>query len=82
MGFPCGSLGKESARNVGDLGLIPGLGKSMEKGRLRTPEFWPGEFHGLYSLWSNKESDMAERLSLSLLNGIQCLSFCQKVSLW
>ena len=27
MGFPCGSAGKESARNVGDLGLIPGKGK-------------------------------------------------------
>ena len=26
--FPGGSVGKESARNVGDLGLIPGLGRS------------------------------------------------------
>ena len=24
MGFPCGSDGKESACNAGDLGLIPG----------------------------------------------------------
>jgi len=33
-GFPCGSAGKESACNVGDLGLIPGLGRSPgeEKG--------------------------------------------------
>ena len=28
LGFPCGSAGKESAFNAGDLGLIPGLGKS------------------------------------------------------
>ena len=28
MGFPCGSVGKESAYYVGDLGLIPGLGRS------------------------------------------------------
>ena len=28
MGFPCGSAGKESACNAGDLGSIPGLGKS------------------------------------------------------
>ena len=28
-GFPCGSAGKESACNVGDLGLIPGLGRSL-----------------------------------------------------
>ena len=25
-GFPCGSAGKESVCNVGELGLIPGLG--------------------------------------------------------
>ena len=27
MDFPCGSAGKESAYNVGDLGSIPGLGR-------------------------------------------------------
>ena len=32
-GFACGSAGKESACNVGDLGLIPGLGRSLEKGK-------------------------------------------------
>jgi len=26
--------------------------------RLPTPVFWPGEFHGLYSPWGHKESDM------------------------
>ena len=31
--FPCGSAGKESARNVGDLGLIPGLGRSPGEGK-------------------------------------------------
>ena len=31
-----------------------------------TPVFWPGEFHGLYSPWGSKESDMTEQLSLSL----------------
>ena len=31
--------------------------------RLPTPEFWPGEFHGLYSPWSHKELDMTEWLS-------------------
>ena len=34
MGFPCGSGGKESACNAGDLGSIPGLGRS------------PGEWKG------------------------------------
>ena len=32
MGFPCGSAGKESAYNAGDLGLIPGLGRSPDEG--------------------------------------------------
>ena len=31
LGFPCGSAGKESACNVGDLGSIPGLGRSPGK---------------------------------------------------
>ena len=31
-GFSCGSVGKESACNVGDLGLIPGLGRSPGEG--------------------------------------------------
>ena len=32
MGFPGGPAGKESACNVGDMGTIPGLGRSLEKG--------------------------------------------------
>ena len=31
--FPCGSDGKESACNAGDLGLIPGLGRSPGEGK-------------------------------------------------
>ena len=31
-GFPGGSAGKESACNAGDTGLIPGLGRFLEKG--------------------------------------------------
>ena len=33
--------------------------------RLPIPVFWPGEFHGLYSPWSCKESDTTEQLSLT-----------------
>ena len=32
----------------------------LEKGRLPTPVFWPGKFHGLYSSWGHKESDRTE----------------------
>ena len=38
----------------------------LRRERLPTPVFWPGEFHGLYSPWGHKESDMTERLSLSI----------------
>ena len=31
--FPCGSAGKESACNAGDLGSIPGLGRSPGEGK-------------------------------------------------
>ena len=60
-GFPCGSAGKESACNAGDLGSISGLGRSPGQGKgLPTPVFWPREFHGLHSLWGQKESDTTD----------------------
>ena len=33
LGFACGSAGKESACNVGALGSIPGLGRSIGEGK-------------------------------------------------
>ena len=33
LGLPCGSAGKESACNEGDLGSIPGLGRSPGEGK-------------------------------------------------
>ena len=33
MGFPDSSVGKESACNAGDLGSIPGLGRSPGEGK-------------------------------------------------
>ena len=33
LGLPCGSAGKESAWNAGDLGLIPGLRRSPGEGK-------------------------------------------------
>ena len=74
LGCPCGSTGKEPACNAGDLGSIPGSGRS------------PGEGHGNplqyssldnpygqrslagYSPWGHTESDTTERLTLSLSN--------------
>ena len=36
----------------------------LEKKRLPTPVFWPGEFHGLYNPWGRKELETTELLSL------------------
>ena len=67
MGFPGGSDSKESACNVGDLGLIPGLGRfpggehgnPLQYSCLENP-------HGQRSLavyspsWGHKELDTTE----------------------
>ena len=45
-GFPCGSAGKEPACNVGELGSIPGLGRS------------PGEEKGYPLQYSGLENSM------------------------
>ena len=42
LGFPCCSAGKESTCNVGDLGLIPGLGRSAGEGNS-----YPLQYSGL-----------------------------------
>lgn len=45
-GFPGSSDGKKPARNSGDPGLIPGLGRyPAEREWLPTPVFLPGKFH-------------------------------------
>ena len=64
--FPGGSDGKASAYNAGDLGSIPGLGRSPGEGNSNPPPvFLPGKSHGQrilagYSPWGRKESDTTE----------------------
>ena len=50
MDFTCGSDGKESDCNAGDLGLIPGLGRSPGEGNQPILVLLPGEFHGQRNL--------------------------------
>ena len=63
------SDGKESAHNVGDLGLIPGLERSPGAGHGNPLQYSCMENHhgqrslAGYSPWDHKESDMTERLS-------------------
>ena len=61
-GFPCGSAGKESACNAGDLGSIPGLERSPGEGK-----GYPLQYSGLensmdciVSPWGRKELDTTE----------------------
>ena len=61
--FPGGSVGKEPACNAGDLGLIPGLGRSPG-GRHSNLENLHGQRSLVgYSLWDHNELDMTEWLS-------------------
>ena len=83
MGFSRGSDGIESTCTMGDLGLIPGLGRSPGGGRGKPLQFSCLENpHGQrslasYSTWSCKESDMTERLSTAQSND-QCPSKRQR----
>ena len=63
-GFPCGSAGKESTCNVGDLGFIPGLERSPGKGK-----GYPLQYSGLENsmdciVHGVAKSQTTERLSL------------------
>ena len=57
MGFLDSSVGRESACGAGDRIQFLGWEDPMERERLPTSVFWPGEFHGLYSPWGWKEFD-------------------------
>ena len=67
MDFPCSSAGKESACNAGDLGSIPGFGRSLGEGK-----GYPLQYSGLENsmdytvLGGRKESHMTEQLSMSM----------------
>jgi len=65
LGFPDSSAGKESAYNVGDLGSIPGLGRSPGEGKGYQLQY-SGLENSMDSPWGHKEWDMTKRISLSL----------------
>ena len=67
MGSPHGSVGKESAYNAGDLGSIPGLGRSPGEGNGYPLQYSGLEnsmeciVHGVEKSWT-----LTEQLSLSI----------------
>ena len=61
-GFPGGSDSKESTCNAGDLGLTPGLGRSLEKGMVTQYSYledpmdrgtWWVTVHAVAKSWTN-----------------------------
>ena len=92
QGFPGGAEVKASACNVGDLGLIPGLGRSPGEGNGNTLQYsclenpmdggaWWATVHG----WQRVRHDWATSLSLSLLDhNIVCtlVNWCKKHTHW
>ena len=69
MGFPPSSVGKESACNTGDLGSIPGLGRSPGEENDNPFQYsWLENPHGQrclmgYIPWGHKDLDPTEQLS-------------------
>ena len=66
MGFSGSSDSKESTYNVGDLGSIPGLGRSPGEGNSYLLQYSGLEnsrdytVHGAAKSWTQKESDTTE----------------------
>ena len=58
MGFPCGSAGKKSACNAGDLSSIPGLGRSPGKGK-----GYPLQYSGLKNSMDSIVHEVAKSLT-------------------
>ena len=87
MGFPGGSDSKESACNVGDMGLIPRLGRSPGGGHGNPLQYsYLENLHGQrslagYSPWGCKELDTTEQLSLSLSSKTE-VSKLRKHMMW
>ena len=61
LGFPCGSAGKESACNMGDLGSAPGLGRSPGEGKES-----PLQYSGLENSMDWTVHEVAESVHLLL----------------
>ena len=79
LGFCCGSAGKEFACNAGDLGSIPGLGRSPGE-----EEGYPLQYSGLENSMDcivhggHKESDTTEGLSRSMFTVYSKVSILPK----
>ena len=82
QGFPCSTVGKESACNAGDQGLIPGLGRSLREGNGNPLQYsslenpmdrgaWQATVH---MVMGSQESDMTQHSCTYLINGVVIVS--------
>ena len=60
MGFPCGSAGKETNCDVGDLGSIPVWGRSPGEGK-----GYPLQYSGLENPWTVQSMGLQSQTRLS-----------------
>ena len=77
LGFPGGSVGKESAHSAGDRGSIPGLGRSSGRGPGNPLQYilpgespWIEECHGLQSVGLQRVNSRSKRLLISWLQSL------------
>ena len=90
-GFPGGSDGKESACNAGDLGSIPGLGRSPGEGNCYPLQYfclenpmdrgaWRATVHGVARVGHNLETKPPPP-PCSLYWGAKLRALCKKILL-
>ena len=81
QGFPCSSVGKESACTAGDLGLIPGLGRSPGEGNGNPLQYfclenpmdrgaWQATVHGVVRV----RRDLATKPTVLTIHVCYCVS--------
>ena len=65
FGFPGSSVGKESACNAGDWGLIPGLGRSSGEGK-----GYPFQYSGLENSTDSIDHGVTKSWQINLLHWV------------
>ena len=81
MGFPGGSVVKNPPANVGDLGLIPGSGRSSGEGNGNPLQYsclenhmdrgaWQAVVHGVTKSWTQLSTSRHRLLDIYFINGL------------
>ena len=87
MNFPGGSDSKASAYNMGDMGLIPGSGRSSEEGNSTPLQYsclgnlmdrgvWRAAVHGVVSLATEKQHTDFIKFLVIPLSHIHNITLC------